>query len=364
MKQTAYHVGSLLLLGALSGAFGQSPTYRFATYAGSVDGFRDGDRKTALLRSPEGIATDATGNLYITEYKSSIVRKITTDGRVSLLAGQPMKTGYADGRGRNALFNRPHGLAVDKAGTVYVCDMKNHLIRSISPGGHVGTVAGKAGLSGRADGLKENARFNQPEGIVVGSTGDLFVVDTYNFTVRKITRNGLVTTLAGAGGVAGYADGRGSSVRFNKPIGIAIDSPDNLYITDADYDGKLAGNCLIRKIDPRGNVTTLGGVPGQAGHTDGPLKTARFNRPVGVAAAPDGTLFVADTEADLIRMIDTRGLVLTLGGQYLVEKAQDGVAAEAAFFDPQSIVVSPTTGDIFFTDTLNNRIVVGRKTTR
>ena len=328
-----------------------------------MDGFRDGERKTALLRSPEGIAVDAAGNLYITEYKSSIVRKITTDGRVSLLAGQPMKTGYADGNGRTALFNRPHGLAVDKAGTVYVCDMKNHLIRSISPGGRVGTVAGKAGLPGTADGLKENARFNQPEGIVVSSAGDLFVVDTYNFTVRKITRNGLVTTLAGTGGVAGYADGHGHNVRFNKPIGIAIDSRDNLYITDANYDGKPAGNCLIRKIDPQGNVTTLGGMAGKAGHKDGPLKIARFNRPVGIAVAPDGTLLVADTEADLVRMIDTDGIVSTIGGQYLVEKAEDGVGAAAAFFDPQAIVVAPN-GDIFMTDTLNNRIVVGRKTAR
>ena len=359
MKPRHQSILLILLLSLPLGVFAQA-RYQFDTYAGGVDGFRDGDRKTALLRSPEGIATDATGNLYITEYKSSIVRKITTDGRVSLLAGQPMKTGYADGNGRNALFNRPHGLAVDKAGTVYVCDMKNHLIRSISPGGRVGTVAGKAGRSGRADGLKENARFNQPEGIVVSSTGELFVVDTYNFTVRKITRDGLVTTLAGAGGVAGYADGRGSSVRFNKPIGIAIDSRDNLYITDADYDGKSAGNCLIRKIDLQGNVTTLGGVAGKAGHNDGPLKTARFNRPVGIAVAPDGTLFVADTEADLVRRIDTNGIVSTIAGQYLVEKAEDGVGAAAAFFDPQSIVVAPN-GDIFMTDTLNNRIVAGRE---
>ncbi|MBO0936653.1 hypothetical protein J2I47_08870 [Fibrella sp. HMF5335] len=334
--------------------------YRFDTYAGSVDGFRDGDRKTALLRSPEGIAADDAGTLYITEYKSSIVRKIDKNGTVSLLAGQPMTTGYADGPGNQALFNRPHGLTVDKVGTVYVCDMKNHLIRTISPDGRVGTLAGKAGVSGTADGVSDQARFNQPEGVAVNSRGEVFVTDTYNYTIRKIDPHGRVTTLAGLGGVKGYANGRGRRARFNKPIGIAIDKADNLYVTDADYDGKPSGNCVIRKIDPRGNVTTLGGIPGRAGHRDGPIGEALFNRPAGVAVAADGTVFVADTEADLIRQISPAGAVTTLGGQYLIEKAQDGVGSAAAFFDPQSLVVLPT-GTLFITDTLNNRIVVGRK---
>lgn len=277
MKPRHYFVPLVLLLWVSVQAVAQI-RYRFETYVGSVDGFFDGDRKSALLRSPEGIAADAVGNLYITEYKSSLVRKITPGGRVSLLAGKPNKTGSANGMGQKARFNRPHGLAVDKAGTVYVCDMKNHLIRSVSPGGNVGTVAGKTGVAGTADGQKDKARFNQPEGIVVDSQGSLFVVDTYNFTVRKIDRAGRVTTVAGLGCTSGYADGRGSRVRFNKPIGIAIDSRDNLYITDADYDGEQPGNCLIREIDSQGNVTTLGGIPGESGHTDGPLKSARFNR--------------------------------------------------------------------------------------
>ena len=174
--------------------------YRLDTYAGSADGFRDGDRKTALLRSPEGIAANDAGNLYITEYMSSIVRKIDKNGTVSLLAGQPMTTGYADGPGHQALFNRPHGLTVDKAGMVYVCDMKNHLIRTISPDGRVGTLAGKAGITGTADGASAQARFNQPEGVAINSRGDVFVTDTYNYTIRKIDPQGRVTTLAGLDG--------------------------------------------------------------------------------------------------------------------------------------------------------------------
>jgi sugar lactone lactonase YvrE len=360
-KNKQYTLTYALYLWAFSSLFSQTQ-YKFETYAGDKDGYQDGDRKTALLRSPEGIAIDTKGNLYITEYRSSIVRKIDTNGIVSILAGQVMKTGFADGKNNEALFDRPHGLAVDKEGTVYVCDMKNHLIRAISPAGIVRTVAGKAGVSGTADGVKEAARFQQPEGVAVNSKGELYVVDTYNFTVRKIDKKGRVTTVAGVGGVAGYADGKGKKALFNKPIGLAIDENDDIYIVDADYDGENSGNCVIRKIDKKGRVTTFCGVQGKPGHKDGTLKEAQFNRPVGIAISKEGIIYIADTEADLIRQIDKNGMVTTLGGQYLIEKAQDGIGNEAAFFDPQSLIVSPT-GDIFITDTLNNKIVVGRKVT-
>ncbi len=126
------------------------------------------------------------------------------------------------------------------------------------------------------------------------------------------------------------------------------------------YDGEPSGNCLIRKMDLKGNVTTFAGVPGQEGNRDGKSRKSLFHRPVGIAAASDGTLFIADTEADLIRMIDLKGNVTTIGEQYLQEKALDGTGHKAAFFDPQSLTIAPN-GDLYLTDTLNNRIVVGRK---
>lgn len=334
--------------------------WRFETFAGSTPGFEDGQGKAAKLHSPEGIAIDAKGNLIVTEYRTSLVRRIDPQGNVTLLAGQPMKTGFANGPGLQALFDRPHGAAVDKQGNVYVCDMKNFLIRMIAPDGTVSTYAGKQRVSGTKDGVGTEAELSMPEAVVVDSRGNLFVTDTYNFTIRKIDRDRRVTTFAGMGGVAGYADGRGNAARFNKPIGLAIDAQDNLYVADADYDGKPNGNCLIRKIDRRGRVSTLAGIPGQAGHRDGPAKQALFDRAVGIAVAPDGTVFVADTEADLIRMIDTNGNVSTIGGQYLEEKRADGVGSEALFFDPQALVVGPA-GELYITDTHNSRIVVGRR---
>jgi serine/threonine protein kinase, bacterial len=338
---------------------GQS-AYKFETYAGSIDGFVDGNRNKALFRTPEGITADDKGNLYITEYRSSIIRKIDFKGNVSILAGQPLKTGYADGKASESLIDRPHGIAVDKEGNVFFCDMKNHLIRKIDSKGFISTIAGKQGKAGIKDGVGKNAQFNKPEGIVVDSKGNIFVADTYNFTVRKIDKKGNVSTFAGIGGKEGYADGNGKEALFNMPIGIAIDKKDNLFVVDAIYDSEKKGNSVIRKIDSKGNVMTFAGVQGKNGHKDGTLREAIFHKPVGITVSNDGTIFVADTEADLIRMIDTKGNVSTIGGQYLIEKSQDGVGNKAAFSDPQSIAVAPN-GDIFITDTFNNKIVKGTK---
>jgi DNA-binding beta-propeller fold protein YncE len=336
--------------------------WQFETYAGTggKGDFLDGDRKTALMHSPEGITIDNKGNLYITEYRTSIIRKIDANGQVSLIAGQPMKTGFADGKFNEALIDRPHGIAVNKEGNIFFCDMKNHLIRKISTDGIVSTYAGKAGVSGTADGVGEEARFYMPEGVALDSKGNLYVVDTYNYTVRKIDKNRRVTTVAGKGGEKGYADGKGLDARFDRPIGLAIDKKDNVYIVDAEYDSKTnSGNCVIRKLNKKGKVTTFCGTPKTQGHKDGKLKEAQFHRPVGITIAPNGTMYIADTEADLIRMIDKKGNVTTLGGQYLEEKIADGIGNQAAFFDPQSLVIAPN-GDLFITDTLNHRIVVGR----
>ncbi len=357
MKKTIF-ILFLILLFHLK-IIGQAK-YKFETYAGSVDGFLDDDREKALFRSPEGITADENGNLYITEYRSSIIRKIDKNGKVSILAGQPLKTGFADGDAKKSLIDRPHGIAANKLGDVFFCDMKNHLIRRVDYKGNLSTVAGQKGVSGIIDGTGKNAQFNQPEGIVIDSKGNLFIADTYNFTIRKIDKNGKVTTFAGVGGKEGYADGNGKVALFNMPIGIAIDNVDNLYVLDAIYDSSKQGNSLIRKIDSKGNVTTFAGVHGKDGHKDGNLKLALFNKPVGISVAKDGTIFVADTEADLIRMIDKKGNVTTIGGQYLIEKSQDGIGYKAAFSDPQSLVVAPN-GDIFIADTFNNRIVRGRK---
>ena len=186
------------------------PEYRFETISGADEGHRNEDAKKSLFRAPEGIAVDSRGNLFITEYRSSIVRKISSDGNVSVLAGKDMETGNLNGTGSEARFNRPHGLVVVGDSVIYVCDMKTHTIRKVNYNGEVTTYAGIMDKLGATDGFKTQATFNQPEAIAVNSKGELFVADSYNFTIRKITVNGQVTTFAGLAGKAGYADGEGS----------------------------------------------------------------------------------------------------------------------------------------------------------
>jgi sugar lactone lactonase YvrE len=340
--------------------FSFSQKYRFEVYAGSEAGFKDAKGKEAQMHSPEGIAIDKEGNIYTTEYRTSIIRKIDKNSNVSLLAGQPMKIGFADGKATEALIDRPHGIELDKEGNVYFCDMKNNLIRKIDKNGMVSTFAGTVGKSGNVDGKALESQFYQSEDLAFDSKGNMYVADSYNFTIRKIDKNGIVSTFAGKAGVGGYADGKGKEAMFNKPLGIAIDKKDNIYIADADYDGKNPGNCLIRKIDLGGNVSTFAGVPMTEGNKDGDIKKATLHRPVGIDVDAKGNIYIADTEGDVIRIIDKKGNIQTIGGQYLQEKSKEGIGKKAAFFDPQALVVAPN-GDIFITDTHNSKIIVGRK---
>lgn len=344
---------------ATSTSHGSAGEYRFETLAGSAEGFANGNGKESLFRAPEGITVDSKGNVFTTEYWTTVVRKISPDGAVSVLAGKGNEPGNVNGKGGEARFNKPHGLVVVGDSAVYVCDMKSNTIRKVTYDGVVTTFAGILGQAGVADGFRTSATFNQPEAIAVNSKGELFVADTYNFTVRKIGLNGKVTTLAGLAGKAGYSDGIGSQALFNRPNGIAIDGNDTIYVTDSDYDG-AGGNCLVRKITPGGKVSTIAGIPSKPGNADGKPGISQFDRPVGITVTSDGIVFVADTEADLIRKIDKLGNVSTIGGKYLDETFADGAGQDARFADPQAIVVDKD-GNLYIADTYNNRIRKGVK---
>ena len=275
-----------------------TPAGVVTTFAGSagLSGSDDGTGPAARFSNPYGVAVDGDGNLYVTERENHTIRKVTPAGVVTTFAGSAGSYGSTDGTGAAARFWQPRGVAVDGDGNVYVADTANHTIRKITPAGVVTTLAGTAGSYGSTDGTGAAASFNESIGVAVDGDGNLFVADTSNHAIRKVTPAGEVTTLAGSAGSSGSADGTGAAASFSQPAGVAVDGDGNLYVTDA-------GNRTIRKVTPAGEVTTLAGSAGSSGSVNGIGPAARFSFPTGVVVDGDGNLYVIDNSGSTIRKV-------------------------------------------------------------
>ena len=326
-----------------------TPAGTVSTLAGTagVTGSADGSGAAASFNVPIGVATDSAGNVYVAERVNSTIRKITPAGVVSTLAGSARFIGSADGSGAAARFNWPVGVATDSAGNVYVADTNSSTIRKITPAGVVSTLAGFADI-GSADGSAAEAQFSSPQGVSTDSAGNVYVADTYNHTIRKITPVGMVSTLAGTAGVAGSADGSGSAARFNYPCGVATDSAGNVYVADTV-------NFTIRKITPAGVVSTLAGTAGVPGAANGSGAAARFASPMGVATDKAGNVYVADAGGPTIRKITRAGVVSTFAGSGATYGSTDGTGASAQFDQPHG-VATDSAGNVYVADTENNTI--------
>lgn len=275
--------------------------------AGKSDtaGLTDGAGTAARFNQPRGLALLADGSLLLADAANATLRHITLDGTVTTLAGQPDIRGNVDGPGTTATFSLPTDVAVDTNGAIFVTDALNNTLRRIATDGDVTTLAGTAELSGTKDAIGEKARFNHPTALAIDHLGNVFVSDATNNTVRRITPTGDVATLAGLPGVSGFDDGTGSGALFNHPGGLAIDDTGTLFVADT-------GNSTVRKITPDGTVTTLAGAPGIAGAENGVGSGALFNRPQDLTLSANGDLYVADTGNALIRKITPAGAVSTL----------------------------------------------------
>ena len=324
-----------------------TPAGVVTTFAGNTGhaGFVNGTGTAAEFDAPFGVAVDSNGNVYVGDTGNDTIRKITSVGAVTTLAGTP-GSGYANGTGSAARFDQPTGTAVDGNGNVYVADEENDMIRKITPGGVVTTLAGSPGNGGSADGTGSAAQFYFPFGVAVDGAGNVFVTDTGNDTIRKITPGGAVTTVAGTPLTAGSTDGTGSAALFSVPIGIAVDGNDNLYVTEQE-------NQTIRKITSAGVVTTLAGQAGSPGSADGTGSAARFDLPGGITLAPNGNLFVADTTNAEIREVTPAGVVTTIAGMPANSGAIDGTGSAARFFFPVGIA-SDGHGNLFVADANND----------
>ena len=251
----------------------------------------------ASFSDPFGVVLDKLGNMYLADAgENNKIRKITPDGIVSDFAGS--KEGYADGVAEVAAFNTPSGLAIDAEGNIYVADTGNNVIRKISAQGKVSTLAGN-GKAGYLDGDASEAQFNGPIGVAVDKTGKVYVADTYNDRIRVIALDGQVSTVAG-GAQAGHQDGAASDARFDTPCSLLINSKDELIIADTR-------NNAIRKISTTGQVTTLvRSLPED--------KEAKFKRPIGLALTHDDFLYVGESSGGRIFQLSPDGEMRGLTG--------------------------------------------------
>jgi gliding motility-associated-like protein len=283
--------------------------------AGAAKGFANGTGTAAQFDNLDGIAMDATGNIYVADISNHKIRKITPAGVVTTFAGSTQ--GFADGTGTAAQFNTPIGIAIDATGNLYVTDNTNYKIRKITPAGVVSTLAGST--QGYADGTGVAAQFNSTFGITVDATGNLYVADMLNHKIRKITSTGVVSTLAGSinSPIQDHVDGPGTSAKFNHPRVITIDATGNLYV--------LGANNKTRKITPVGYVTTI-------------LGSLEFPYARGIAIDIKGNFYISENENYRVRKVTPAGVATTF--------------AESPDIDgPRGIIVDDTTETIYISST-------------
>jgi PKD repeat protein len=332
----------------------------FVTLAGTAGsaGSADGTNGTARFHWPYGVAQDTRSNLYVVDGFENIIRKLTPDGTnwiVTTIAGTPGGASVdADGTNGAASFDNPVGITVDTNGNLYVGEFYGSTIRKITPVGTnwvVSTIAGQPRNYAWADGTNSAALFYGPQNLTLDSQGNLYVADSYNSVIRKMTpvgTNWVVTTIAGQPGNPGYADGTNGTASFFIPYGLACDSAGNLYMSDNVLG---FGGATIRRLTAVGTnwvVTTIAGSPTVSGATDGTNSDALFNSPLSIAADSAGNLFVADAGNGLIRK-------LTPAGTNWVAST---ISAPGRFSEPWGATLD-SAGNLFVTDYLNSTVLAG-----
>jgi len=329
-----------------------TPTGQVSDFVGGNFGSEDGTGLNAQFAYPMRIATDRAGNFYVSDahefyplYSNETIRKITPagvvttrkiapDGQVSTIAGKVQTPGYVDGDADDARFDNPWAMAVDLAGNVYVADQGNSVIRKITPAGQVSSLA-------------QGYNFSGPEGVAVDTSGNVYIAATNNQTIDKVTPDGEVSVFAGSPGNTGDQNGTGGQARFRYPAGLAFGPDSNLYVADSQ-------NEAVRKITPAAVVTTLTGDHGQ-GNNDGDATVATFYDPSSVAVDSAGNVYVADSVSYTIRKVTPTGSVTTLAGSPKVAGWVDDSGAAARFAVPNGIAIDGS-GTLYIADVYNNTI--------
>jgi len=317
----------------------QNPATADVLAGNGVQGSINGTGTGASFYQPTGVALDASGNVYVADFRNNLIREISPAGVVTTLAGDGQQ-GSSNGAGTIASFNAPIGVAVDASGNVYVGENGTNLIREVSPQGVVSTFAG-SGAAGFINATGTAATFTNPQGLAVDAIGNIYVADYGNNLIREISPAGVVSTLAGNGN-QGAADSTGMAASFNKPTAVAVDAAFNVYV--ADY-----GNNLIRKISPAGAVTTLAG-SGAAGSANGTGAAASFKNPTGIAVDATGNVYVADWGNNLVRVISPAGVVSTLSS------TANGKSSPIVLIGPYGVAVDAA-NNVYVADYGNSTIL-------
>lgn len=317
---------------------------RVSTFAGTgQNGATNGAGIIASFSAPYGIIADKNGNLFVSEYYNPLVRKITSDGIVSTYAGNGTP-GAIDGPLGAASFDEMNGITIDADGNLYIADSNNKKIRKITPQGMVSTYAG-SGLQGAANGAALMASFANPTGVTVDASGNMYVADQSSYVIKKISPSAIVYPFAGSVNVSNHLDGQGAGAQFVSPVDVKVDADGNVYT--AEVGG------YIRKITPSGSVNTIAG-NGTTNVTDGPALLSGFSGPLGLTLDALGNIYVADTYHNMIRKIDLAGNISTVAGN-ITSGNIDGVGKDARFFSPTNLTID-INGNLFVTDKYNNSI--------
>ena len=314
----------------------------------------DGGPATAarLNMSLGGVALDSAGNLYIADLLNERIRKVSPVGTISTYAGNGGYGFWGDGGPATAAqLSLPHGVALDSAGNLYIADSNNHRIRKVTPGGTISTYAGTGteGFSGDG-GPATAAHLDRPDGVALDSAGNLYIADLGNSRIRKVTPGGTISTYAGNGGYGFWGDGGPATAAQLRPRGMALDPAGNLYIADF-------GNSRVRKVTPGGTISTYAGTgtPGFAGD-GGPATAAQLSFPQGVALDSAGNLYIADSNNNRIRKVTPGGTISTYAGTGLQGFSGDGgPAIDAQLWFPVGVALD-SAGNLYIADQENQRI--------